>query len=138
MNPALRRTVRRRARGRCEYCQTPLRFEPNSGHIDHIVAKQHGGKTRSDNLALSCSRCNAHKGPNLAGIDPLSGARVDLFHPRAQAWRDHFRLRDAEIDGLTPCGRATVRTLGMNVPERVRLRARLILEGLFNAFLHRR
>ncbi len=40
----------------------------------HIVASQHLGATTVDNLALSCPFCNRHKGPNLVGIDPASGA----------------------------------------------------------------
>lgn len=37
--------------------------------IDHIIARQHGGRTSPDNLALSCFHCNTHKGPNIARID---------------------------------------------------------------------
>jgi 5-methylcytosine-specific restriction endonuclease McrA len=29
-----------------------------------------------DNLALACHRCNLRKGPNLTGIDPMSGEMV--------------------------------------------------------------
>jgi 5-methylcytosine-specific restriction endonuclease McrA len=56
MKPDLRRRVERRAKGRCEYCQLPLRRDPLTHHIDHVVATQHGGLTRSDNLAVTCSR----------------------------------------------------------------------------------
>ena len=55
----------------CEYCRLPqaasriVRF-----HIEHIIARQHGGRSEPDNLALACGFCNFHKGPNIAGIDP--------------------------------------------------------------------
>lgn len=113
----------------------PFRFEPNTGHVDHVVAKQHGGKTRFDNLAMSCAHCNLHKGPNLTGIDPATNSRVDLFNPRDKVWAEHFRLCGARISGITPCGGATIRTLAMNDPERVRLRARLLLAGFHDLFL---
>src|SRR4051794_18394911 len=32
-------------------------------HVEHIVARQHGGADDPDNLALACNRCNASKGP---------------------------------------------------------------------------
>jgi hypothetical protein len=113
----------------------PFQFEPNSGHVDHVVAKQHGGKTRFENLAMSCGHCNLHKGPNLTGIDPTTEARIDLFDPRTQVWAEHFQLRGARINGITPCGRATARTLAMNDRERIRLRARLLLAGFHDLFL---
>ncbi len=40
--------------------------------IDHIIAQQHGGPTVLANLALSCLHDNSHKGPNIAGLDPLT------------------------------------------------------------------
>ena len=59
--------------------------------IDHVIAQQHRGPTAAANLALCCGRCNRHKGPNLAGIDPLTGATVRLFHPRTDTWAEHFQ-----------------------------------------------
>jgi hypothetical protein len=58
---------------------SPL-FEPF--HLEHIIAKQHGGETKADNLAWACHRCNRHKGPNLSGIDPETQEIVQLFNPR--------------------------------------------------------
>ncbi|HEY1377135.1 MAG TPA: HNH endonuclease signature motif containing protein, partial [Gemmataceae bacterium] len=70
--------------------------------VDHVIARQHGGRTVLSNLALSCLHCNSHKGPNIAGLDPLaSGTRpVRLFHPRRHKWDRHFRW-----DGPFPAGR---------------------------------
>ena len=91
MDAALRALVRRRAGEVCEYCRLPqassrfARF-----HVEHIIARQHGGTTEADNLALACSFCNLHKGPNIAALDNDTGQLVSLFHPRCDRWADHF------------------------------------------------
>ena len=61
VTPAQRQAVFARARGRCEYCHTPDSFVPGSFAVEHIVPRSKGGRTRLDNLALSCPACNAHK-----------------------------------------------------------------------------
>ncbi|HZN67072.1 MAG TPA: HNH endonuclease signature motif containing protein [Tepidisphaeraceae bacterium] len=120
----LRDLVRTRAGDRCEYCRIHqdddlfFRF-----HVEHIIARQHGGETVDSNLALSCHHCNLHKGPNLAGIDPTTGAVVTLYHPRTQSWVHHFERRGGAIVGLTATGRATVRVLAVNARDRIELRA---------------
>lgn len=75
--------------------------------------------------------CNNGKGSNLSGIDPVSGRVVRLFNPRRQRWGTHFDLEGAIIVGRTPTGRASVRVLRMNEPERVDLRLRLGIIGRF-------
>src|SRR5207237_7705073 len=82
--------------------------------LDHITARQHGGSSTLSNLAWTCAHCNLHKGPNLTGIDPLTGIVVPLFNPRSDAWVDHFTWSGGIALGLTPTGRATVRTLAFN------------------------
>jgi hypothetical protein len=84
------------------------------------------------NLAWACDRCNAYKGANIASIDPETGSLVALFHPRRDAWSDHFAIQIGKICGLSPCGRATVRLLQMNAPRRVDLRRDLQDQGLFD------
>jgi hypothetical protein len=101
-------------------------------HVEHIVAKQHGGTDDEANLAWSCDRCNAYKGPNLSSIDPVSGNVVGLFHPHRDSWQDHFTIRNGEIVGLSPVGRATVRLLQLNARRRVELRRELIEQQLFD------
>ncbi len=54
----LRRLVRERATGNCEYCLIPESVAFATHAIDHIVAEKHGGLTTADNLALSCTICN--------------------------------------------------------------------------------
>jgi HNH endonuclease len=129
MDAATREFVRERAGSRCEYCLLRQEHNELTHHIEHIIAKQHGGTDEADNLALACHRCNLRKGPNLSGVDPLSGDVVLLFHPRRDRWEQHFALRDARIDGSTPTGRATVQVLAMNDARRVELRAGLISRG---------
>ncbi len=132
MDAALRRAVHRRAGSRCEYCQLPEALAPVTPfQVEHIVARQHGGQTKSANLALACHHCNLHKGPNLTGIDPLTRQLTRLFHPRRHAWRRHFRWRGAVLVGRTSIGRTTVSVLAVNLPERLQLRQELIAEGLF-------
>ncbi len=131
MDAAVRELVRRRAKDRCEYCRLPqsaVQFAPF--HTEHIVARQHGGEDQPSNLALACDRCNLHKGPNLTSIDPETGVLVPLFHPRRDAWTDHFGWAAAEIVGKTPTGRATVCLLNMNAKRRLHLRSRLLAAGL--------
>lgn len=96
-------------------------------HVEHIIAPQHlNGVVDAiddpDLLALACDRCNAYKGTNLTSVDPDTRTVVRLYDPRKDVWSDHFVLRSSEIAGLTPSGRATVRLLQMNAPQRVELR----------------
>jgi hypothetical protein len=137
---ALEQEVRRRACERCEYCHVPQSAFRRKFHIEHIVARQHGGATELGNLALACWNCNFRKGPNLAGIDAQSGLIVPLFHPRRDAWTSHFAARvvteeppGVTITGLTPTGRATVHVLDLNDNFRRVLRYEFWREGLFEA-----
>jgi 5-methylcytosine-specific restriction endonuclease McrA len=101
MEPATRELVRRRAGNACEYCRIPQQATPLvSFHIEHIVARQHGGSDAPDVLALACDRCNAYKGPNLTSIDPETNAVVALFNPRTDTWGEHVTVRDGHIAGL--------------------------------------
>ena len=65
---------------------------------------------------------HAHKGPNLSGLDPESGALVRLFHPRQDQWDEHFERNGVIIVGRTAIGRATVGLLKMNAADRRRIR----------------
>jgi hypothetical protein len=98
--------------------------------IDHIIAEQHGGKTTLSNLALSCFHCNLHKGPNIAGKDPITRRTTRLFHPRRDDWSEHFRWYGARIFGRTAIGRTTIAVLNMNHPACVLVRRALMEAGL--------
>lgn len=118
-----KRLVRERSDERCEYCQARSAWEPfHVYHVEHIIARQHGGGDETENLALSCHHCNLRKGPNLTSLDPDSGRTTELFHPRLHVWAEHFRLSGARIAGLTAAGRTTVFLLDMNAPHRIELR----------------
>lgn len=124
MTESTRTLVRQRAAGRCEYCQ--LRQEDSLLavlHIEHITPRKHGGTDHEANLALACIDCNLHKGSNLSGIDQKSGQIATLFHPRRQAWTDHFEWRGVHIVGKTAIGRATVQVLNMNSEDQLALRS---------------
>ena len=131
MDKFLDSMVRSRAGNRCEYCQLPQSVREFRFPIDHIIARQHGGPTVLSNLALCCGRCNLHKGPNLSGIDPISGGMVRLFHPRVDLWNEHFQWNGEIISALTPIGRATIAVLMMNHPDDVEIRRELIAMGVF-------
>ena len=118
---ALRREVRLRAVGRCEYCDlTQDEFPFAMFHVEHVIAKQHGGTDTSDNLCLACHWCNLHKGPNIATL--VDGNLVRLFHPRRDRWSEHFMRNGDLIVGLTPVGVGTTLLLDMNDNDRRRIR----------------
>ena len=132
--------VRRCARDRCEYCRLPQLPFRRPFHIEHVVARQHGGQSDLDNLALACWTCNLKKGPNLSGIDPATSRVEALFNPRKEGWEEHFspeidllKPRSVTIRGLTPAGRATIQVLGLNDEMRQLIRYQFWTEGLCEA-----
>lgn len=110
----LRRLVRARAGGCCEYCRLDEAVSFALHEIDHIIAEKHGGRTAAENLALSCTLCNRRKGSDLSSVDPETGEIVPLFHPRKDRWPDHFQIDGARLESLTPAAHATARLLGLN------------------------
>jgi hypothetical protein len=126
VDASTRQTVHDRAHGACEYCRLPQSAVPAIRfHVDHVLARQHGGKEELENLALACPNCNWNKGPNMTALEPETGGMEMLFNPRTQSWREHFELVDAVIRGLTSIGRATASRLRFNTPERVEVRREL-------------
>lgn len=124
--------VRERAANRCEYCRLAADQDPFfTFHVEHVVARKHGGSDNPSNLALACHQDNLHKGTDLTGIDPQTGKVTRLFHPRRQRWTRHFLWAGPRIAGRTAVGRATVGVLAMNAPDRVALREALIEAGEF-------
>jgi hypothetical protein len=130
MDAGTRQLVRQRAQKRCEYCHLPDVADEWPFHVDHIIARVHGGQDEPSNLCWSCTQCNLHKASNFASIDPLTGDRVNLFNPRQDNWHDHFVLgADGAIIGLTAIGRATVRLLDINGIPQLDLRRELNQQG---------
>jgi hypothetical protein len=99
-------------------------------HVDHVVARQHGGVTSIENLALACLHCNQRKGPNIAGRNPETGKIIPLFHPRQHDWTEHFEWRGADLIGRTEIGRATIQVLAINDPGFRAIRIALMEEGI--------
>ena len=130
MSPALREQVIRRAAGRCEYCRMLAEYDAGVFCIDHVIAKKHHGPTTIANLAFSCYWCNAYKGDNLSGFDPIGGAVIRLYNPRSDDWTVHFEWQGPRLIALTDIGRVTIDVLYMNAPIRVELRSTLIQEGI--------
>ena len=126
----LERTVIRRAAGRCEYCHFPEAVSELPFHIDHIIAEKHGGLTEAANLAWACFSYNLRKGPNIAGLDPVSGELTRLFHPRFDHWAGHFEGPGAWLHGKTAIGRTTIAVLGINDEDDVAVREALLVGGI--------
>jgi hypothetical protein len=124
--------VRRRAENVCEYCRLPQEFQEAVFHIDHVRPVVRGGKTTAANLALACVSCSLRKAARVAARDPETGLVVHLFHPRRDAWCEHFEwVENWRVAGKSGKGRATVSALGMNFPRNVAIRADLAGRGLF-------
>jgi hypothetical protein len=129
MARSFRQLVRERAACRCEYCHLPDLGAPASAfHVEHVIARQHGGSDSFENRAWSCHRCNFSKGPNLSGKDPMTENIVRLFDPRRQSWKRHFEWHGPVLVGRTQTGRATIAVLDINDPKRAQLRQTLMDE----------
>lgn len=123
MDAQTKRLVRTRAGGCCEYCRLDEASSPLASlQIEHIRPKKHHGDDGLENLALACIDCNLHKGPNVAGIDPLSSQLTALFHPRLHVWEEHFEILEGRVHGRTAIGRVTIDVLNFNSAEQVLLR----------------
>jgi hypothetical protein len=123
--------VRQRAGGRCEYCRLPQSGSDVPFEIDHIVGRHHKGPSVAGNLAFACVYCNGYKGPNISGLDPLTGKLTPLFNPRRHKWSYHFRYDGGELTGRTARGRTTIEVLRINLPNLIALREVLMEDGLF-------
>lgn len=128
---SLEAAVIRRARGRCEYCHFPEAGSELPFHLDHIIAEKHSGPTTASNLAWACFSCNLFKGPNIAGVDPVTGRLTRLFHPRRDVWKEHFHWDGAWLHGKTAVGRTTIAVLAINSADAVAVREALIEECSF-------
>jgi len=134
MDERLEREVRQRAHEACEYCRLPAGVHPTPFEIEHVIPRQHGGRSLLNNFAYACLHCNRHKGPNISGLALVGSRRkmVPLFNPRRHKWERHFRWDGPSLVGRTPIGRVTIAVLAMNDPLRVAVRTALMEEGLFS------
>lgn len=130
MERELRNQVRQRAGDCCEYCRLRQADESETPfHVEHIIARQHGGSDDVANLALACALCNLLKGPNLSSLDPDTGKLTRLFHPRTDRWSDHLHREGALIMGHTDVGRTTAWLLQFNSQMNVEQRLLLLRLG---------
>ncbi|MCB0211979.1 MAG: HNH endonuclease [Anaerolineae bacterium] len=132
ISATLRQRVYDRANGCCEYCLIPEIAVLVPHQIDHIIAEKHGGTTDAENLALSCTLCNKHKGSDIASLDPMTKKFTPLYNPRQDRWRDHFQLNNAEFVAITSIGQVTIRLLQMNRSDRVEERRLLLRSNLIH------
>jgi HNH endonuclease len=119
-----REEVPRRARGCCEYCLSQEPYSPDPLSVEHIIPLAKGDTHDLDNLAWSCQGCNSRKYVSTEALDPVTGQRVPLYHPRRDRGSAHFAWDEdyAFVIGLTPTGRATVEKLQLNRSGVVNLR----------------
>ena len=125
----LRRQVIKQAKGRCEYCGLAQVGQEATFHLDHIIPQAAGGPTTLENLALACVSCSLRKEARRSAADPATGRHVALFHPRRQAWEDHFRWEGVVVVGVTPTGRAMVAALRLNRPVMLGIREEEVQRG---------
>jgi hypothetical protein len=127
----LRRRVRDRSHGICEYCLIHESDTFYGCQVDHIISEKHGGPTVHGNLAYACAFCNRAKGSDIASIAPTTSELTPFFNPRDQKWLDHFRLDGVAITALTPVGEATEKIFGFNARERLEEREALQRVGRY-------
>ena len=127
----IRRLVDGRAGGRCEYCRCPAAFSSSNYAVEHIHPRDLGGTDDPENLAWSCQGCNDYKAAVTEATDSATGEAAPLYHPRRQAWGEHFVWSSdwLTVLGRTPVGRATIERLRLNRPSVINLRRALIAVG---------
>jgi hypothetical protein len=118
----IRRVVRNRAKGRCEYCGLSQEGQEATFHIDHVIPLAAGGQTTAENLALACVSCSLRKAARQTVIDPQTEEEVAVYNPRRDSWAEHFRWEGVRLAGQTTTGRATVAALDMNRPLMLSIR----------------
>ncbi|WP_235083165.1 HNH endonuclease [Chlorogloeopsis fritschii] len=96
-----------------------------------FIPKAVGGTDDEENLWLACRLCNAFKGIQTHGQDPVTNRKIKLFNPRQQKWSRHFSWSEdgAYIVGITACGRATVVALQLNNAYAVTVRQAWVFAG---------
>jgi hypothetical protein len=130
IGPELRRLVRTRAAGLCEYClvhESDFYFQ---AEVDHIISEKHGGLTTEANLAYACATCNRSKGSDLGSLSG-EGSLIRFFNPRVNNWADHFQLMGVEIIGKTGAAIVTIQIRKLNGPDRLHERRFLQSKGRF-------
>jgi hypothetical protein len=125
--PSVLRSMVPLLEGRCDHLDTNRRASKKQKPIlPENPVRIDTGQLRESRV---CSFCNRHKGPNIAGIDPISGEAVPLFNPRRDRWPDHFEWNGPVLLGKTSRGLATIQVLAINHEGTVNIRRELIALG---------
>ena len=126
-----RKEVEKRAKNLCEYCLCRQDHSPQPFSVEHIFPKSKNGSDELANLAIACQACNNFKYTKTEAVDPLSRQKVPLYNPRKDNWTEHFTWNNdfTEIVGVSPTGRATIKTLKLNRESVQNLRRSLYLVG---------
>jgi hypothetical protein len=130
-NPALRQQVAERAYHVCEYCLIHVDDVFWGFETDHVISRKHDGPTTLDNLAWTCACCNRNKGTDVGTLVGNPSRLTRLFHPRRDAWAEHFVLQQVEIEGLSDIGVGTSNLLKLNEDARLKERVGLQLVGRY-------
>ncbi|HFA48919.1 MAG TPA: HNH endonuclease [Bacteroidetes bacterium] len=127
-----KKKVRERARGYCEYCMSQEYYASQAFTIDHIIPLILGGLNELLNLCLCCQGCNNFKYTKIKSIDPKTQKMVQLFNPRTNSWKDHFKWNENHtvIIGITKTGRSTVEALKLNRTYLLNQRVLYIAHGI--------
>jgi hypothetical protein len=132
MTPSdLESQVKARAGDRCEYCRMHQSLQGATFHLEHVIPRVRGGEAFLDNLPWACPSCNLHKSDRTEAADPQTGEVVSLFSPRTDDWSDHFEWSGNELMAQTAVARATIASLNLNHPRRLRIRE---AEQMFELF----
>lgn len=96
--------IAHRARGCCEYCQTPHDYSPDTFNVEHIISLFENGTNDLFNLAFYCGGCNNRKRDKIKALDPETNILISLFNPRTDKWNEHFQWSDnfSIVVGITP------------------------------------
>src|SRR5262249_48408047 len=129
--PRIRRQGIAQAKGRSEYSQAPEAVSLDSFAVDHIHALAAVGTDGRANLASACQNCNNRKQDDSSALDPATGHKAPLYHPRRDRWDEHFRWSadGLTIIPLTATGRTTVARLQLNRRGAMNLRRALLALG---------
>jgi 5-methylcytosine-specific restriction endonuclease McrA len=97
-----RENVYARDKGRCQYCA--VNVKKNEFTYDHVIPRAQGGRTRWENVVVSCLPCNQKKGnrtPAQAGLRLLvkpekprslpGQQRLALPRKVPEAWKPYLR-----------------------------------------------
>ncbi|MEM7535777.1 MAG: HNH endonuclease signature motif containing protein [Chloroflexota bacterium] len=127
----IKRIVKERAYGCCEYCFAPEDHATETFEIEHIIPLSKGGTSEPNNLALSCSGCNSRKYNRTEALDPINDEMVALYNPRLHNWVEHYSWSPdyTLLIAHTSIARATINALGTNRTQLVNMRLLLYSAG---------